>query len=112
MFRILICSLFVMLPGTLLAGSANGQITSILVSTDNPGLAFIKVEGAYGNNTCQTNTTWNFAFDISTNTGKAQLSTALMAHASGITVWVSEKANTNCDLLYNVQTMAYIYTVK
>lgn len=107
MFKYLFVSFMLMFSCSQLA-AADGDVTGKIVrlSVQN-GIAYIKTEPRPPVKPgCASNPSWDYAFSIIDETGKATLSLSLSAYASKATVQV--KAKFNCTLIGNMDDVNYL----
>ncbi len=78
---------------------ADSKVETIHISLNNPKVARISISGAPASvkPECSTNVSWDYAFDFSTDTGKAFYSMLLSAHATGASFKISGKGV--CDVV-------------
>jgi len=90
------------------AGDTSGKITNILINSSRPNVAMLQVEGANSNTpSCQSGI-WEYAIDISNETGKAMYSLALTSYAAGKTVFVH--GTDSCTYTNSLENIGYLHT--
>ncbi len=96
------------------ASRITGKIENISISGFSGGKALIlvKANGAVEGSkpTCSTNTNYNFAFNGSTDEGKAMYSAILAAQSAGKEIYLNGSGSCSTDLYETLETLAQVVT--
>ena len=100
---------FMLFSNICLASTERGTISRILININNPDVAYIIIDGDNaGKPGCATNV-WEYALNISTDTGKALYSLAMSSHMAKKEVLVS--GLDVCTHFSAAEDIGYLHTI-